>query len=220
MKEWQTHWLEASGDLSQQRGDITDGLSHVYRALVDWGEIPHLDILIRKNGALSGGELAVSGFSYGPALFEISLDPEAEHEPARLRSEVARTALHEIHHCLRMRGPGYGETLGEALVTEGLAGQFVRHLLATEPEPWESALHRDALRSSAVRAETLASYEYSHPEWFFGRGELPNWFGYSLGYQMVESWLRTVPPIDRSSWINVDAEEVIDAAIKDGLIQG
>ncbi len=34
-----------------------------------------------------------------------------------------RTIAHVVHRCLRMAEPGYGRTLGEALVSQGLAGQ-------------------------------------------------------------------------------------------------
>ena len=58
-------------------------------------------------------------------MFSMTLDPDNPNFAASLEGgAVHRHIVHEVHHCLRMAGPGYGWTLGEALVSEGLAGQF------------------------------------------------------------------------------------------------
>nr|WP_274517589.1 DUF2268 domain-containing putative Zn-dependent protease [Pseudomonas sp. GM18] len=64
----------------------------------------------------------------------MTLDPDNPNLLPSLRTgTLHRQIVHEVHHCLRIAGPGYGWTLGEALVSEGLAGQFVRHLLGKRP---------------------------------------------------------------------------------------
>ncbi|MES0476805.1 MULTISPECIES: DUF2268 domain-containing putative Zn-dependent protease [Citrobacter freundii complex] len=42
-----------------------------------------------------------------------------------------------LHHAARWQGPGYGSTLGEALVSKGLADHFSLELFGGEPELWE-----------------------------------------------------------------------------------
>ena len=59
---------------------------------------------------------------------------------------LRRHVAHEVHYCLRMGGPGYGRSLGEALVSEGLAGRFVAKLFGNAPEPWECAIDAAALK--------------------------------------------------------------------------
>ena len=81
------------------------------------------------NGAASCPSPA-SPIAYRPGLFGLTLDPDNPQfatciSDGTLRRQVA----HEVHHCLRMAGPGYGRVLGEALVSEGLAGHFTRRLL-------------------------------------------------------------------------------------------
>ena len=103
-----------------------------------------------------------------------------------LDETLERTVAHEYHHALRWAGPGYGTRLGAALVTEGLAGHFVRELYASPPEPWEASLSEDAL--APWRAEAAALFDargYDHPKWFFGAEDHPVWLGYTLGYDMV-----------------------------------
>ncbi|MBN3965451.1 hypothetical protein IMW75_09175 [Pseudomonas gregormendelii] len=126
--------------------------------------------------------------------------------------------IHEVHHCLRMAGPGYGWTLGEALVSEGLAGQFVRHLLGSAAEPWESAVNRVGLLCTPADRQALDATYYDHSAWFFGTGVHPRWLGYILGDQMVEQWLAGAGDIDAATWINVPASLIIDSAVEAGLV--
>ncbi|KGB21940.1 hypothetical protein AtDm6_2706 [Acetobacter tropicalis] len=63
----------------------------------------------------------------------------------------------------------------------------------------------------------LSEVRYDHSRWFFGRGSIPRWFGYTLGYEIVGNWLITVRA-DTVDWINVPAGVPITAAIKSGLI--
>lgn len=117
-----------------------------------------------------------------------------------------------------MAGPGYGWTLGEALVSEGLAGQFVGRLLRTPPEPWENATSREQLRTDPIPLSALANRDYDHSAWFYGSGSHPRWFGYTLGYELVGSWLQNAGQIDATTWITVPAETILQAALKEGLV--
>jgi uncharacterized protein YjaZ len=113
-----------------------------------------------------------------------------------------------------MGGPGYGRTLGQALVSEGLAGHFTRLLLHNPPEPWECAVTDDALEAHWPDKETLAK-PYNHAEWFFGvGGQRPRWLGYTLGYRIVADWLAVTPEVDGDLLVNVAAETVLNAAAK------
>ncbi len=106
---------------------------------------------------------------------------------------IPATLAHELHHSSRIRtGPGYGETLGEALVTEGLADHFVGEVFpATPPHPWDSALSKKQEADLWRRAKPLleAAGGYNHRPWFFGGDGIPRWTGYTLGYRIVDAYL-------------------------------
>lgn len=114
---------------------------------------------------------------------------------------------------MRMAGPGYGWTLGETLVSEGLAGQFVSHLFGSPPAPWECAVSDEVLRANLPDNVTLISNGHDHRVWFYGfKGERPRWLGYTLGYRIVGDWLDAQATVDGVTWITVPAHEVIKAA--------
>ncbi|MCZ8279252.1 MAG: DUF2268 domain-containing putative Zn-dependent protease [Acetobacteraceae bacterium] len=120
---------------------------------------------------------------------------------------------------MRNAAIGYGETLGEALVSEGLAGRFVEQLFGTAPEPWENAMDEATLRAHLPDEALLASSDYNHADWFYCRnGRLPCWLGYTLGYRIVGDWLATAPAPDAATWVGVPAKAVLAVARETGIL--
>lgn len=70
---------------------------------------------------------------------------------------------------LRLDGQGYGSTLGEFIVSEGLAGQFSLELFGGEPELWErlkSELinsHSPQLFQNWYNTDTIIMLGFSEP---------------------------------------------------------
>lgn len=218
-ERWKLHWLEAAGDLQACQPEITRQAEAARRILSSVMQPPPLDILVQCAPAAVIPETGIGGYAYSKTLFSLSLDP-ANPQLAQTLSNGAlmRTILHEVHHCLRMGGPGYGWTLGEALVSEGLAGQFVSWLLDSPPERWERACELHWLRDNPVTLAGLNSRHYDHAAWFFGNGPYPRWYGYTLGYQLVAAWQNQFRVVSPEKWISVTAAEVITAGLNAGLI--
>jgi hypothetical protein len=137
---------------------------------------------------------AIGGYGIGgrtPTATTISiyLDPEFPDFARLLPSRLPQMVAHELHHAVRHRGPGYGGTLLEAMVSEGLADRFSVELLGVSLPPWSRAIAPDQVASLLAAAEPeLDSARYDHDRWFFGAGGLPRWAGYSLGYHLVERY--------------------------------
>ena len=159
-------------------------------------------------------EIGMAGFCQGAGTFTLSFDPgNRQFTPSLADGTLRRQVAHEVHHCLRNAGPGYGPSLGEALVSEGLAGQFVNRLYGTPPEPWEKAVApRDAWRF-LPDDKTLGLPMYDHNAWFFGTGgTYPRWLGYTLGYLLAGRWRALEPEANGERLVNVSAADVITAA--------
>ena len=71
-------------------------------------------------------------------------------------------------------GPGYGVTLGEALVSEGLSDHFVAQAFPqTPPQPWDHrrmTARQEAGLWKRARRDLAIPGAYDHPLWFFGAG--------------------------------------------------
>lgn len=212
---WTVHWLEAEGSLSDWRTPLAAEVEVAQSALASLMPPPTLDILVQRLAGNVIPELGMVGYSHRKTLFSLTVDPDNPNfEKAVLEGAVSRHVLHEAHHCLRMAGPGYGRTLGEALVSEGLAGHFVHRLLGTPPELWERAVDETVVTGLYPSRDELAASNYDHRAWFFGAGgRYPRWLGYTMGYVLVGRWLAKAGSVDARTWIEVPASVVLDAAL-------
>ncbi len=96
----------------------------------------------------------IGGFSHGTGRITIALAPQHPRfaDPDR-RERLAAILAHELHHVARARSASYGRTLGEALVSEGLAQCFEIEI-GCPPAPYAVALTNDDLSEFAARARS------------------------------------------------------------------
>jgi hypothetical protein len=162
-------------------------------------------------------EIGVGGITHrrtGDVIVSIDGTPPGGLKAA-LETWVPGALAHELHHSSRIRmGPGYGITLAEALVTEGLADHFAAEVFPdTPPKPWDHALSAQQEAELWRKAQPVLEvpYGYDHRAWFFGRRDLPRWAGYTLGYRIAEAYLGD----DRSasSAVRTEAGTVIEGYV-------
>lgn len=208
---WTLHWLEAKGDLGPWKGQISSEIEATREVVAAFVAPPRVDILVQR-GRWVIQEIGLAGRTFDAASMMLTIDPETATFAASLGDgALRRQVAHEIHHCLRWAGPGYGRTLGEALVSEGLAGQFASHLFRTPPEVWERAVEPATADRLFPDAISLAAPRYDHSAWFYGTGGYPKWLGYTIGYRLVGAWLRSRHNVDPQTFIAVPAAEVLSA---------
>lgn len=215
MDGWTLHWLEAEGTLAPWRAAIEVEISAGYHGVARLLPPPRLDIIIQRLAGWTIPEIGIVGNAYRPRCFGLTLDPDNPNfEPTLAAGALRRQVPHEVHHCLRMAGPGYGWTLGEALVSEGMAGRFTQLAFGNDPEPWECALDAEALRRHLPDRSVLEARGFDHGAWFFGTGGThPRWLGYALGYALVGEWLAIEPRRDADTLVNTPAGEVLAASL-------
>jgi hypothetical protein len=211
LAQWNLHWLDASGDLSPWRTQIASEIEASRIAVARIVEPPKVDILLQRAAGAVIPEIGMVGHAYRDTLFALTFDPANAHfERCIGDGSLRRQVAHEVHHCCRMSGPGYGQTLGEALVSEGLAGQFCRHLFGTPPEPWEASVDAATLELHWPDIATVSATNYNHTSWFFGAGGIrPRWIGYTLGFNLVGQWIDRDGVPHGNNWFNVSALEVL-----------
>lgn len=208
MHNWKLHWLEAAGDFADVRSRITTEVETTYLLVSKLIDPPKVDILIQWGNWVIP-EIGMVGNAYRKDLFSLTFDRGNPNFRASLENEVLRRQIaHEVHHCARYENPGYGSSLKEAIVSEGLAGLFVKEIFGNPPEPWECAVTPDVAASffnEAVHAES-----YDHAAWFYGRSKnYPRSLGYTLGYLAAVRWRETEPAANGARLITVPAVDVL-----------
>ena len=207
---WHLHLLNARGMLTLWEHVIRDGIERARLRAAGCVELPVLDLVVQavKDGGIP--ELGHVGHAPRPGAIFITLDPDNPNLVRHMGEAFERMVVHELHHALRWDAVGYGRTLGEAIVSEGLAGRFVQELFGGEGEPWDRALTEEQFAALLPRLrQDLKAERYNHAAWFFGRGDLPRWAGYGFAWEIVGKYLARSPERRPSRLAGVLAAEVL-----------
>ena len=201
------HILNAQKKLTAHCEWLQTSLTHTYEKAKRLMQIPSLDVVV-KAGKFVIPEKGHAGFCPEAGIVYITVDPENSAFCKNDAHSIERMFAHELHHAARWSGPGYGSTLGEVLVSEGLAGHFSIELLGGEPEPWES-LNSDTIQPYYTQMlENWHRTDYDHNAWFFGTGDLPRWLGYTAGFNLMSRYFAVSPHLNASMLANINAEEL------------
>lgn len=158
--------------------------------------IVNVDIVLYYNPSFVIPEIGMCGNAPTPHTVWISLDPDNSHFTQNLEEEFVATLAHELYHCMRHRGPGcgYGTSLADALINEGLALAFESAFRGSIPaRPVYASLSTEEYRVLYALAEReFSNPSYDHVEWFFAGAVskgLPPFAGYRLGYGIVRRFI-------------------------------
>lgn len=203
------HLLLGSGRLSPYENIIRKEFDVVVSKIREKLLLDGVDVVIYDNPEWAIPETGIGGYTPNEHLVFISLNPEVAHFEQNLKNNLKRTIAHELHHAMRWRNPGYGETLFEALITEGLADHFDMEINETDiPEPRDTALTELQVNEFVKKAsQEFDSKEYDHKEWFFGSKDIPRWTGYALGFKIVGDYLKRNPEKKPSMLYAVKADK-------------
>jgi uncharacterized protein YjaZ len=140
---WHLHLLNARGVLTPWEQATRNGIERARLRAAECVELPVLDVVVQaaKDGGIP--ELGHVGHTPRPRVIFITLDPDNPNLTQHMGEAFERMVVHELHHALRWDAVGYGRTLGEAIVSEGLAGRFVQELFGGDGEPWDRALTKE-----------------------------------------------------------------------------
>lgn len=161
-------------------------------------------------------QIGMTGFTNPTnGVVSVTIDPESR---IGLRETLERwvgpTIAHELHHRKRvLDGPGYGRTLREALITEGLGDSFAVEVYPALRAPWTDALTPEQENEAWAEAVPVLDDPYDlsvHGRWFFGRGgDHPFWTGYTIGYHIVQGYLTRHPDVSAAELAEVDATTIL-----------
>lgn len=70
-------------------------------------------------------------------LIYLTIDTHSPKFIKNGKKSLKRVFTYELHHAVRWGTAGYGDTLGGAILSEGLAGHVVLEMFNGDPEPWE-----------------------------------------------------------------------------------
>lgn len=116
------HILNAARDLDPFINDI----ENTYRAAVEkiTAKIPvsNIDVVIANNPQGAIPEIGIGGRTLNAYLIFVSVNSKFININLKhsISEHLEKSLAHELHHCARWSTVGYGRTLLEAIITEGI----------------------------------------------------------------------------------------------------
>lgn len=202
------HALNAQGTLTPYIECIEHTLIDVHRQVSEKISLPSIDVIV-KTGSYVIPEKGIMGYCPEEHLIYLTIDTDSPTFKKNGKESLKRMFTHELHHAARWGGIGYGDTLGAAILSEGLAGHFVLEMFSGDPEPWEMM---DCVTLHSHFSHMLKNWDekyYNHNDWFYGTGKLPRWLGYSLGFKLVSWYLRSETTSKPSSLVDMHPDKFI-----------
>ncbi len=151
-------------------------------------------------------DIGIHGNSFYKDTIMIIID--RNYNGDNLIMKLSSTYYHELHHLARMATVGYGETLEEAIITEGLGVAMEEEMLDQVEGYYQLSNRKELSIILKEFAKEKKSKEYDHERWFFGDENIPKLAGYKLGYLIVKGYLQDTGK-KASELFSVTANEVI-----------
>ena len=128
----------------------------------------------------------VSGFSPWKNTILIDINPSAKNWETSLKNTIS----HEYNHSVVYNFHKW-ETLLDSIIFEGFAEHFREQVVGGEKASWAKAVSQKECKKhfSKLKEKLNSKNQQLYREVFFGSEKYPLWLGYSLGYQIIKSFL-------------------------------
>ncbi len=187
--------MEHTGLLKEHQDQIEAIIAAGVAAIDELMPIDQLQIRVVENTNLVIPEIGMGG--YNPLTEEVIIANDASYPDLEkaLDENLLAILAHEVHHAKRRRSVGYGNTLFQAAVSEGLADHFSMEVAGVAAPLWAVALTGVELQQWTEKAsQSWNQPTYDHFAWFVGADpNIPRWAGYSIGFDLVKSYLSENP---------------------------
>ncbi len=136
---------------------------------------PNKDWCIKQTG--DGGHTA--NFDW----IQLFIDPTKSVSKI-VASSFPATLYHELNHVRRMTEVGFGKTLLETVISEGLAIVFAEEMFKSFVAPWGEYTDDGIKKLYKIFTPHKNDKEFNYEEWFLGFGK-PHWLGYKIGAYII-----------------------------------
>ena len=123
---------------------------------------------------------------------------------------LPRDAAHEVNHSVRiLGGTGFGTTLLQQIISEGIATAFDQVAFPGPPDPWTQAI---------TPAQECVLWKKAKPQlgdaglydlWMFGGPGVPHWTAFTIGYHIVNDYRNHHPDVSWATLTSTSAANIL-----------
>ena len=180
----------ASGSLSEQLKIIQSAFDRASLVAQQLIGLTDVDVICINDANMVIPEVGVGGYTPSRHLSYLYVDPLNEELSEQ---EIFNTLCHELYHAKSYDGQGYGSTLLDSIIFEGLATAFEDEVSKGNSfVVKELSTRNTSERLLQKHRDELSDEEFNHFRWFIfdETKELPRWAGYEIGYHIVKKYLK------------------------------
>lgn len=171
-----------------------------------------INIVIYPNRDLTIQKIGAGGFAPNSEWIRLAIDPFYKEEDIEyiIKNIIPLSVYHEMNHAARWNKPGYGNTLLDAIISEGLAIVFAEENWNSFEAPWGKYKQEEIKKYLEFLNKRNKDQDknYNHTEWFFGKGK-PKWLGYKLGSFIVRVVKNKNLDINSLALVHMDSKKII-----------
>jgi len=184
--------LNATGKLSNHTSLIENKIQYSLDRIKDYFAIDCIDITVTPYHKGDESPSGIGGYSLSPHRVELLMDCDREDLDKVIENELPAVLAHEIHHSIRISLGIPSETLGQQIVTEGMACHF--EVLVTEgkvPSLFESIKDHDWRVLLEQMSPVINKKNQSVNKYFLGSTPdvFPKYAGYWVGFNLISRYL-------------------------------
>ena len=123
-----------------------------------------------------------------------------------------KTLLHEISHSISNYYNMFNLSLGEGLVFDGLAENFVEKILGEPDKKLTNVLSKkEAIKIFNEIKIDLGEKDFDkYGELFYGTGKYPLWTGYSIGYYLIKNYLKEQKEVNWKRLLRKNPNKILE----------
>lgn len=182
-------------------------------------DLDFVNVTIYSNKNFAIPETGEGGYSVSKEWFHLYIDPTRKTSELQkiIEKVIPGTIYHEMNHVARWGTTGYGESLVDAIITEGMASVFAKEFWGEGGDPWTEYTEDEIYKlvEIAKKEGFTKKKGYDHDEWFYGAGELPRWIGYKLGFYFLTIFRDKNPEMEWNEIVKMTSKEIIDSIGKE-----
>lgn len=175
------------------------------------------NITVYPNPNWSVAETGEGGYTPTGDWAQLYLDLSGKQHSVQevIENRLPTVTYHEINHIKRWQTVGYGSTLIEAIVSEGLASVYEVEKWKGFTAPWLTYSEEEIgvclnLLSKHIESDAQT---YDHGAWFFGsEDKIPKWCGYMLGHYIVSKAIENAKLGDSLRLVSKPADYILAQA--------
>lgn len=141
-------------------------------------------------------------------------------DPTKLISKIIEasfpaTLYHETNHARRMLKVGFGKTLLETIISEGLAIVFAEEMFESFVAPWGKYTNDEIKKLYKIFLTHKDDEKFDYEEWFLGFGK-PHWLGYKVGAYIVRELKQKDKEFNSAKMVDIPASKIYEAWYNSG----